>query len=163
MRERIPIYLGAIGPTAIEQAAEIADGLDAVHVHARPPPPELLRPFDGRDVEDRAGVMACVERRLSSAPAPPRPPRLAVYLGGMGRAARRSASGRALRPGRMAREVQRLFLAGDRAGAAAALSPELIDATAICCRPGELGERLAARALQAGADTLVVPYGDRKG
>jgi hypothetical protein len=62
----------------------------------------------------------------------------------------------------MAREVQRLFLAGDRAGAAAALSPELIDTTAICCRPGELDERLAAYA-GAGADTLVVlPFGDRR-
>jgi Luciferase-like monooxygenase len=42
-----------------------------------------------------------------------------------------------------------------------ALSPELIDATAICCRPGELGARLAEYA-DAGANTLLVlPFGDR--
>jgi hypothetical protein len=64
--------------------------------------------------------------------------------------------------GEMARAVQRLFLAGDRAGGAGALSPELIDATAICCRPGELDERLGAYA-EAIADTLVVlPFGDRR-
>jgi hypothetical protein len=41
------------------------------------------------------------------------------------------------------------------------LIPELIDATAICCRPGELDERLAAYGA-AGADTLLVlPFGDR--
>ena len=37
--------------------------------------------------------------------------------------------------GESARRVQDLFLAGDREGAAAALSAEFIDAAAICCRP----------------------------
>ena len=61
----------------------------------------------------------------------------------------------------MGRVGRGVFRGGDRAGGAAALSPELIDATAICCRPGELDERLAAYA-EAGADTLVVlPFGDR--
>jgi hypothetical protein len=50
--------------------------------------------------------------------------------------------------GTSARRVQELFGAGDRAGAAAALSDDLIDRSAICCRPGELG--VAHRLVRAG-------------
>jgi alkanesulfonate monooxygenase SsuD/methylene tetrahydromethanopterin reductase-like flavin-dependent oxidoreductase (luciferase family) len=35
VKERIPIYLGSMGPKAIEQTAEIADGSAAVDVHPR--------------------------------------------------------------------------------------------------------------------------------
>ena len=63
--------------------------------------------------------------------------------------------------GASARRVQELFAAGDRAGAAAALSDELIESSAICCRPGELGERVAWYE-RAGATTLLaMPFGDR--
>ena len=63
--------------------------------------------------------------------------------------------------GDSAREVQRLFAAGDRTGAAQALTPELIEGSAICCDYGELDERLAAYE-RAGADTLLaLPFGDR--
>jgi hypothetical protein len=57
--------------------------------------------------------------------------------------------------------VQRLFMAGDRAGAADALTAELIDHSAVCCRPRELDERLAEYE-RAGATTLLaMPFGDR--
>ena len=144
VRERIPIYLGAIGPKAIEQAAEIADGW-MPFMFTPDTAAELLRPFEGRDVDVAPVVMACVDDDLERARDLARP-WLAVYLGGMGARGKNFYVETAERfgQGEMAREVQRLFLAGDRAGAAAALSPELIDATAICCRPGELDERLAA-------------------
>jgi hypothetical protein len=65
--------------------------------------------------------------------------------------------------GASARRVQELFGAGDRPGAAAALSDDLIDRSAICCRPGELGERVAWYE-EAGATTLLaLPFGDRPG
>jgi len=52
-------------------------------------------------------------------------------------------------------------MGGDRAGAAAALTTELIDPSAVCCRPGELDERLAEYE-RAGATTLLgMPFGDR--
>ena len=81
-------------------------------------------------------VMVCVDEDLDRARDLARP-WLTVYLGGMGAkgknfyvdAAERSGQGEA------AREVQRLFMEGDRAGAAAALTPELIDSSAVCCRP----------------------------
>jgi F420-dependent oxidoreductase-like protein len=162
VRERIPIYLGAIGPKAIEQAAEIADGW-MPFMFTPDTAAELLRPFEGREVDVAPVVMACVDEDLTRARDLARP-WLAVYLGGMGARGKNFYVETAARFGQgdMAREVQRLFLAGDRAGAAAALSPELIDATAICCRPGELEARLGAYA-EAGADTLVVlPFGDRR-
>jgi hypothetical protein len=63
--------------------------------------------------------------------------------------------------GDSARKVQELFMAGDRDGAAAALSDELIDRTAICCPARELDERLADYE-RAGAKTLLaMPFGDR--
>jgi hypothetical protein len=52
-------------------------------------------------------------------------------------------------------------MAGDREGAARALSPGLIDGAAVCCRPGELDDRLAEFE-RAGATTfLALPFGDR--
>ena len=130
MRERIPIYLGAIGPKAIEQAAEIADGW-MPFMFTPATAAELLRPFEGREVDIAPVVMACVDDDLERARDLARP-WLAVYLGGMGARGKNFYVETAERfgQGEMAREVQRLFLAGDRAGAAAALSPELIDAHA---------------------------------
>jgi F420-dependent oxidoreductase-like protein len=161
VREQIPIYLGAIGPKAIEQAAKIADGW-MPFLFTPDTATELLRPFEGTSVDVAPVVMACVDDDPERARDLARP-WLAVYLGGMGARGKNFYVETAERfgQGEQAREVQRLFLAGDRAAAAAALGPKLIDLTAICCRPGELDERLSAYA-EAGADTLLVlPFGDR--
>jgi hypothetical protein len=54
---------------------------------------------------------------------------------------------------------QEAFLGGDRGRAAAALTPELIDAMALATTPGRLDDRLAAFE-GVGVDTLVgVPCG----
>jgi hypothetical protein len=53
------------------------------------------------------------------------------------------------------------MLDGDRAGAASALTPQLIDATALVTTPAGLDDRLAAYE-RAGVTTLLaVPSGDR--
>ena len=157
VQKRIPIYLGSMGPKAIEQTAQIADGWLPSMFN-----PELVEPFRGTDVDISPVVMLCVDEDLDRARDLARP-WLSVYLGGMGakgknfyvEAAERSGQGEA------AREVQRRFMAGDRAGAAAALTPELIDSSAICCRSSELDERLAYYE-RAGATTLLaMPFGDR--
>jgi hypothetical protein len=58
--------------------------------------------------------------------------------------------------------VQRLFIAGDRAGAAAALSDELIESNAICTDLAGLPARIA-QFDSAGVDTLLaMPFGDRR-
>jgi F420-dependent oxidoreductase-like protein len=157
VQEQIPIYLGSMGPKAIEQTAQIADGwLPSMFS------PELAEPFRGTDVDISPVVMVCVDEDIDRARDLARP-WLTVYLGGMGskeknfyvEAAERSGQGEA------ARDVQRRYLEGDRAGAAAALTPELIDSSAVCCRPAELDEHLA-RYERAGATTLLaMPFGDR--
>jgi F420-dependent oxidoreductase-like protein len=157
VQERIPIYLGSMGPKAIEQTVRIADGwLPSMFT------PELAEPFRGTDIDISPVVMLCVDDDLGRARDLARP-WLTVYLGGMGskgknfyvEAAERFGQGHA------AREVQRLFMAGDRAAAAAALTPELIDRSAICCRPADVDERLADYE-RAGATTLLaMPFGDR--
>jgi F420-dependent oxidoreductase-like protein len=157
VQERIPIYLGSMGPKAIEQTAQIADGwLPSMFS------PELAEPFRGTDVDVSPVAMLCVDEDIGRARDLARP-WLTVYLGGMGakgknfyvEAAERFGQGEA------AREVQRLFMAGDRAGAAAALTPELIDHSAICCRPEEIDERLAYYELAGATTLLAMPFGDR--
>ena len=161
VRERIPVYLGAIGPRAVEQTARIADGwLPFMFTPERAE--ELLEPFAGTDLDIAPVVMICVDSDLDRARDLARP-WLALYLGGMGAKGKNFYVETAERfgQGEAARAVQRLFMAGDRAGAGAALTPELIDGAAICCRPAELDERLAAYE-RAGATTLLaMPFGDR--
>ena len=158
VQERIPIYLGSMGPKAIEQTARIADGWLPSRFSA-----DLAEPFRGTGVDVSPVVMVCVDEDIDRARDLARP-WLTVYLGGMGSKDKNFYVEAADRDGHgdSAREVQRLYMAGDRAGAAAALSPELIDSSAVCCRPAELDERLA-RYERAGATTLLaMPFGDRR-
>jgi hypothetical protein len=88
-------------------------------------------------------------------------PWLAFYLGAMGSREKNFYVDLAERAGHgaAARACQGAFLDGDRERAAAALTPELIDAMALATTPDALPERLAAfEAL--GVDTLLaVPCG----
>ena len=157
VQERIPIYLGSMGPKAIEQTAQIADGWLPSRFS-----PELVEPFRGTDVDISPVVMVCVDDDVDRARDLARP-WLTVYLGGMGAKGKNFYVEAAERAGHgeSAREVQRLFMARDRVGAAAALTPELIDSSAVCCRPAELDDHLA-RYESAGATTLLaMPFGDR--
>ena len=162
-RPDLPIYLGAIGPKSIEQAARIADGwlpffFTPGHADA------LLAPFreSGRQVDVSPVVLVCVNEDVDAARDMARP-WLALYMGGMGAKGKNFYVETAERfgQGESARRVQELFMAGDRAGAAAALSDELIDGSAVCTAPSGLDERLAEYE-RAGADTLLaMPFGDR--
>jgi alkanesulfonate monooxygenase SsuD/methylene tetrahydromethanopterin reductase-like flavin-dependent oxidoreductase (luciferase family) len=123
---------------------------------------ELLEPFRGTSVDIAPVVMVCVDEDVDRARDLARP-WLALYLGAMGTKEKNFyvESAERFGHGESARRVQELFSAGDRAGAAAALSDELIDGSAICCRPGELDERVAEYE-RAGATTLLaMPFGDR--
>jgi F420-dependent oxidoreductase-like protein len=171
VQERIPIYLGAIGPRSVEQCAEIADGwlpffLDPAHPEVMLEP--LRRGFE-RAGRDPVGfdVAPVVPVALDADPARARDavrPWLAFYLGAMGAKEKNFYVEAAARYGHgdAARAVQERMLAGDRAAAAAALSDGLVDCAAIATTPDALGERLAAYA-DAGATTLVaVPSGADK-
>ena len=168
--ERIPIYLGAIGPRALEQTGEIADGW--LPFLFNPERPEVMLDSVRRGAE-RAGrslrdidVAPVVPVVVDDDPAQARAmarPWLAFYLGAMGAKTKNFYVDVAERYGYgdSARACQERALAGDRAGAVAAISDELIDAAAICCEAAELPARLAAYEA-AGAGTLVaVPTGDK--
>ena len=168
--EQIPIYLGAIGPRALEQTGEIADGW--LPFLFNPAEPEIMIEPVRRGTE-RAGraladidVSPVVPVAVDENPATARAmgkPWLAFYLGAMGAKTKNFYVDLAERYGfgDSARACQERALAGDRVGAVEAISDELIDAASICCTPDELPDRLAAYAA-AGADSLIaVPTGDK--
>jgi F420-dependent oxidoreductase-like protein len=162
VQDRIPIYLGAIGPKSVEQTAEIADGW-LPFMFSPDAAADLLKPFEGSDTDIAPVVMTCVDDDLDAARDLARP-WLALYMGAMGAKEKNFYVQTAERFGHgdSARRVQELFSSGDRAGAAAALSDELIESSAIICRPGELAQRVAEYE-RAGATTLLaMPFGDRR-
>ncbi len=162
VQERIPIYLGAIGPKSIEQTVEIADGWIPFFFSPERAE-EMLAPVraSGRDVEVSPAVLVCVDDDLDRARDLARP-WLALYLGAMGAKGKNFyvETAERLGHGESARRVQELFQS-DKAAAAQALSDELIDSSAICTTPGGLDERLAEYE-RAGVDCLLaLPFGDR--
>jgi F420-dependent oxidoreductase-like protein len=171
VQERVPIYLGAVGPKAVQQTGEIADGWLPFMLDPSDPGP-LLEPLErglaaaGRS-RSEIDVAPCVPMALARDLATARDavrPWLAFYLGAMGAPEKNFYVELAARAGygESARECQRLYLEGSREGAAGALSDELIDAMAIATTPAGLDGRLAAFEA-AGADTLVVvPLGERE-
>jgi len=170
VQERIPIYLGAIGPRSVEQVGEIADGW--LPFLLNPAEPDVLLDPLRRGVE-KAGrtlddidvapvVPVSVHEDLEEARNLSRP-WLAFYLGAMGAKDKNFYVQLAelYGMGNAAREVQAKMLAGDRVGAAQAVTPELIDASCIATTPAGLDDKLAAYEA-AGVDTIVaVPGGDR--
>lgn len=171
VQERIPVYLGAIGPKSVEQAGAIADGWLPYLLDPRRPE-QLMDPLraglaragrtlDGFDVAPV--VPFAVHEDVDEARDLVRP-WLAFYLGAMGAKEKNFYVELADRygHGESAREVQDRMLAGDRVGAATALTPELIDAGCVATTPGGLDARLADYEA-AGVTTFVaVPCGDRE-
>jgi F420-dependent oxidoreductase-like protein len=164
VQKPLPIYLGAVGPKAVEQVGEIADGWLPFSIDAN-----MLEALDrglaraGRS-RSQIDVAAAVPMGLDEDPARARDavrPWLAFYLGAMGAKDKNFYVELAERRGHgdAARAVQDAWLGGDRAGAAAALSDELVDSMALACTPAELDGRLAAYS-DLGVTTLVaVPCG----
>src|SRR3954451_2373478 len=171
VQDPLPIYLGAIGPRAVRQAGALADGW--LPFLLDPADPEvLMAPLrDGAaeagrslaDIDVAPVVPVAVDEDLGAARDAVRP-WLAFYLGAMGAKDKNFYVELAERQGHgvAARHVQELGLAGDRAGAVAAVTDGLVDAGAIATTPTGLDERLAAYE-RAGVTTLVaVPCGDDK-
>src|SRR4051794_21180750 len=173
VQDRIPVYLGAAGPRAVEQTGEIADGWLPFMVapqHAD----MLFEPLDrglaraGRsrsDIDVAAAVALAIDDDVAAARDLVRP-WLAFYLGAMGSREKNFYVELAERAGHgpAARACQDAMLSGHRDAAAAALSDELVDAMSLATTPAGLDDRLAA--LEAcGVDTVVaVPLSaDRPG
>jgi F420-dependent oxidoreductase-like protein len=164
VQERLPIYLAAIGPKNTALAGEVADGwlptfFSPEHVaDVR----ELLQEGatrSGRSLEgfDIAPVVnAYVSDDLERSRDLMRPG-LALYIGGMGSREQNFYNRLVQRYGfeAEAREIQDLYLAGEKEQAARAIPTELIDLVSLCGPPDVVRRRLAAFR-EAGVGTLLV-------
>jgi F420-dependent oxidoreductase-like protein len=165
LRNRIPVFLGAIGRKSVELAAEIADGwipiffsVDAFeqtwgsHLEAGfakggrsrselEVSPSLQVAIDG-DQEAAKGVVKAG---------------LVLYFGGMGSRKTNFYVDLAHRFGfgEVAEEVQRRFGEGDRTGAFEAMPDEIVEATSLVGSEEEVAERIE-RFRGAGIDRLIV-------
>jgi F420-dependent oxidoreductase-like protein len=165
VRNRIPVFLGAIGRKSVELAAEIADGWIPIFSS----PDAFRETWDehveaglekgGRsrsDLEVSPTVQVAVGGDLDSARSVVKAG-LLLYLGGMG--SRRTNFYVDLTHrfgfGDVADEVQSLYLDGRREEAYAAIPDELADATALVGDEDEVADRIK-RYEAAGVDRLII-------
>lgn len=164
VRERIPIYLAAVGPKNLELTGEIADGWLAIF-YAPEHAGELLAhisagrakaglTMEGFDVVPTVPVVIGDDVEACAAPVRAYS---ALYIGGMGSREKNFYNALAVRMGydEAAAEVQDRYLARDYAAAAAAVPFEFIDRTALIGPRERIRERLAAYA-EAGVTTLTL-------
>ena len=169
VRERIPIWVAAMGPKNVTMAAELADGWF----------PFLFIPERARDVwgpalsagaaarapelgamQIAAGGIAAVGDGLEDLRELVRPV-TALYVGGMGARGRNFYNTLMCRYGfeQEAAEIQDLYLSGKKDQAAAAVPAELLALTSLVGPPGYVRERIAAYK-EAGVTVLnVTPVG----
>jgi F420-dependent oxidoreductase-like protein len=156
VRERIPIYVAALGEKNVELTAELAEGwMPTVFI------PERMHDVWGdalkRGTEKRAADLGPLELSAGAAVAigddvehlrDQLRPSLAFSLGGMGARTRNFYNDVARRSGfeAEAREVQDLFLAGKRDEAAKAVPAGLLEGTSVIGPEGYVRDRLAAYA-----------------
>ncbi len=165
IRDRIPIFLGAIGRKSVELAAEIADGWIPIfsspdafestwgeHVEAG-----LAKGGRQRsDLEVSPTVQVAIDGDLDAARAVVRAG-LLLYLGGMGSRKTNFYVDLTHRFGfgEVADEVQGLYLDGKREEAYAAIPDELVDATSLVGDAAQVADRMG-RYEAAGVDRLIV-------
>jgi F420-dependent oxidoreductase-like protein len=146
LRTHVPIYIGAEGPKNIKMVTEIADGW--LPLYYSPYRPEVyaeslteLRP----GFEIAPPVTVSVNDDLETALQPVKY-MLAFYIGGMGAKSRNFHLNLVKRFGfeREADEVQRLFLEGKRAEAAAAVPDRFADEISLCGSPARIKDRAQA-------------------
>ncbi|MBD0292396.1 MAG: LLM class F420-dependent oxidoreductase [Jiangellaceae bacterium] len=164
VRERIPVYLAAIGPRNVELAGEIADGWLAIFFAPEHAAASLEWLRCGRAVAGRtmAGfdvaptVPLVVGDDLDECATPVRA-YSALYLGGMGSREHNFYNDHAVRMGYAdaAARIQELFLDGKHRAAAAAVPFEFVDQTALIGPIARIRDRLPAYA-EAGTTTLTV-------
>ena len=163
-RDRIPVYLAAVGPKNLELTGEIADGWLAVFfspehaaqslasVHAgRSAARRLAEPFDVAatvPVSIGSDVASCADSIRAYA---------ALYIGGMGSRRQNFYNQLASRMGFQAEaeRVQDLYLDKRHREAQAAVPVDFIDQTSLLGPPDRIADRLRAFA-DAGVTTLSV-------
>ncbi len=167
---QIPIYIAAIGPKSVTQAAELADGwLPIFYSPYRAPKvyqPSLDEGFakagGGKSLAqfDLAVTVTIIIGDDVGACLNMLKPNLALYIGGMGARGKNFYNDLACRYGfeEAAKKIQDLYLAGKKDEAAAAVPDELADEIALVGPKERIRDRLAAwRASPVG--TLICATG----
>jgi F420-dependent oxidoreductase-like protein len=165
VRNRIPIFLGAIGRKSVELSAEIADGWIPIFSNAEAFEAAWGEHLDaglersGRtreDLEISPTLSAAIDGDLDSARASVKAG-LLLYFGGMGSRKTNFYVDLAHRFGfgEVADEVQRLFLDGDREGAYEAIPDEVADATSLVGSEEDVAKRID-RYREVGVSRLIV-------
>lgn len=167
VRDRIPIYLAAVGPKNLRLAGRIADGWLAVFfspAHAADSLAEIAAGraeaglgMDGFDVVPTVPIVVAddIERAADLVRW-----YAALYLGGMGSREQNFYNRQAVRMGfaDAAARVQELYLAREQRNAAAAVPFEFIDATCLLGPAERIAKRMKDFA-DAGVTTLsVAPF-----
>jgi len=164
-RNRIPVFLGAIGRKSVELAAEIADGwipiFFSVDAFQRTWGEHLEAGFakGGRqrsDLEVSPTLQVAIDGDQEAAKSVVKAG-LVLYFGGMGSRKTNFYVDLAHRFGfgDVADEVQGRYQDGDREGAFAAMPDEIVEATSLVGTEAEVSERLG-RFREAGVDRLIV-------
>lgn len=165
VRDRIPVYVAALGPRNVRMTAEVADGwLPLFYL------PEKVGDVWGDDLaagaaarsadlaplEIVAGGLLAVGDDAAAMRDLARP-MIALYVGGMGARGRNFYNDLAQRYGfeAEARQIQDLYLDGKKDEAAAAVPDGLLEAATICGPEGYVRDRIAAYK-EAGVTSLNV-------
>lgn len=165
LRNRIPIFTGAIGRKSVQMAAEICDGwipiFFSVENFQETWGEHLEAGFakSGRqrsDLEVSPSLQVAIDGDLEAATNMVKAG-LVLYLGGMGSRKTNFYVDLAHRFGfgEVADEVQRRFQAGDKAGAFGAMPDEIVRATSLVGTEAEVAARVE-RFRGAGIDRLIV-------
>ena len=160
LRADIPIYLAAIGPKAVEQAFEIADGW--LPIFWSPEQARTVFPVDrAREAFDIApSAPALVTDDVESGRTLLKE-YYSFYIGGMGARGQNFYNDLFTRYGyeAEAREIQDLFLVGKQREAAAKVPDAFVDEVALVGSVERIRDRLAAWR-ESGATTLLVSTRD---
>ncbi len=164
VRERIPLYLAAVGPRNLELAGELFDGWLAIFYSPEYAGEQLASIAAGRAKVDKtlAGfdvvptVPVVIGDSVEECAAPVRA-YAALYIGGMGSREKNFYNQLACRMGYedAAATVQELYLGRRQVDAMAAVPLDFIERTSLIGPPGKIKERLHAYA-ESGATSLAV-------
>ena len=167
VRERIPLYIAAIGPKNLELTGEIADGWLGIFFapeqaelsleHLTAGRAKVGKTLEGFDVAPNVPIAVSASDKPEDLAAAGDLFRsyTALYVGGMGSKEQNFYNRITRRMGyeQAADEIQEKYLAKDYAGAAAAVPQQLIDSTTLIGTRDRLADRLQAYAA-AGVTTL---------
>ncbi|HEX7059493.1 MAG TPA: LLM class F420-dependent oxidoreductase [Solirubrobacterales bacterium] len=165
VRNRIPVFVGAIGRKSVEMAAEICDGwipiFFSVDAFEETWGEHLEAGFakGGRqrsDLEVSPSLQVAIDGDQEAAKSVVKMG-LVLYFGGMGSRKTNFYVDLAHRFGfgEVADEVQRRYQEGDRGGAFEAMPDEIVEATSLVGTEAEVAERIE-RFRAAGIDRLIV-------